>query len=440
MNAELSALRSDVDSLTVELLDRYEEITLLYDLAKEMGVVVDLEGAAATALRRSLQVIPALFGIVLVGRRSGGFTTVAACGEAGTEDSRSAIACLAATEAVRAGSPITVNAGHPLMVGGRPLEEPVLVAPLTVSGAATTEANLVGVLAFVGHADSDRFSAAEAQLCAVVAGQLGQGMENARVVKQLREKDRLEADLDVAAGIQGSLLPGHPPLLHGAQLAAACLPAAQVGGDYFDFLPDTHGAVSIVVADVAGHGLGPGLIMVMARSVFRAELRHATSLAAALQATNMVMWDDLVATEAFITVFVARYQPETRILHYANAGHPPALLRHTDGSIEELTGDGLPLGILTTPSYELSSRQLDHGDAVLIFSDGVVEASAPDGGAYGIGRLKTLFQSHGDASPADVVAKVLAEVAEFEEATIQNDDITVVVLHVSSAESLKGTA
>ena len=76
MNAELSALRSDVESLTVELLDRYEEITLLYDLAKEMGVVVDLEGAAATALRRSLQVIAALFGIVLVGRRSGGFTVI----------------------------------------------------------------------------------------------------------------------------------------------------------------------------------------------------------------------------------------------------------------------------------------------------------------------------------------------------------------------------
>ena len=237
-----------------------------------------------------------------------------------------------------------MNAGHPLLVGGRPLGEPVLVAPLTVSGAASMEADLAGVLAFVGHADADRFSAAEAQLCAVVAGQLGQGMENARVVKQLREKDRLEADLEVAAGIQGSLLPGRPPLLHGAQLAAACLPAAQVGGDYFDFLPDAHGAVSIVVADVAGHGLGPGLIMVMARSVFRAELRHASSLAAALQATNTVMWDDLVATETFITAFVARYQPHTRVLQYADAGHQPALLRHTDGSIEELTSDGLPLG------------------------------------------------------------------------------------------------
>ena len=95
--------------------------------------------------------------------------------------------------------------------------------------------------------------------------------------------------------------------------------------------------MTIVVADVAGHGLGPGLIMVMARSAFRAELRHAPSLAAALHATNTVIWDDLVATETFITLFVARYQPDTRVLQYADAGHQPALLRHTNGSIEELT-------------------------------------------------------------------------------------------------------
>ena len=440
MNVELLSLRSDVESLTVELLDRYEEITLLYDLAKEMGVVVDLAGAAATALHRSLQVIPALFGTVLVGGCSDEFTTVAVCGESDVEGSRAEVVRLAAAEAVRTGSPVMVNAGHPIQLGGRPLGEPVLVAPLTISGAATTEANLAGVLAFVGHADADRFSAAEAQLCAVVAGQLGQGMENARVVNQLREKDRLVADLEVAAGIQGSLLPRRPPTLHGAELAAACLPATQVGGDYYDFLTDADGGVSIVVADVAGHGLGPGLIMVMARSVFRAELRHSASLAAALQATNSVMWEDLVATETFITVFVTRYQPDTRVLQYANAGHQPALLRHINGSIEELTGEGLPLGILTSPPYEVCSRRLAVGDAVLIFSDGVVEASAPDGAAYGIGRLKSLFGRYGNASPADVVAKVLAEVAGLQEANVQDDDITVVVLRVSGAESVERPA
>jgi hypothetical protein len=296
-----------VQSLTGELLDRYEEITLLYDLAREMGVVVDIEGASRTALVRSLQVIPAHLGLVLVGDRTEDLSTVAAYGDAGPEDGRCRIARQAAAAALRTGSQVMANAGDPIVPDGEPVSEPVLVAPLTVSGTATTEASLAAVLAFVGHAAADRFSAAEAQLCAVVAGQLGQGMENARVIRQLREKERLESDLQVAAGIQRSLLPARPPLLPGAELAAACLSAAHVGGDYYDFLAHGDGAVSAVVADVTGHGLGPGLIMVMTRSVLRAELLRFGSLSDALRATNSVMWDDLVATEAFITVFAAQY-------------------------------------------------------------------------------------------------------------------------------------
>jgi GAF domain-containing protein len=122
VTAEVVALQADVDSLTGELLDRYEEITLLYDLAREMGVVVDLEEASRTALARSLQIIPARLGLVLT------------------------------------------------------------------AGTSAPEQRLAGVLAFVGHDHSDRFSAAEVQLCAVVAGQLGQGIENARVAGLVRSR------------------------------------------------------------------------------------------------------------------------------------------------------------------------------------------------------------------------------------------------------------
>ena len=431
INAELFSLRADIESLTGELLDRYEEITLLYDLAREMGVVVDVEGASRTALVRSLQVIPAKLGLVLVANSSDELRTVATYGATGS-DGRRRIGRQAAAEALRTGSEVMVNAGDAIEPGGEPVTEPVLVAPLTVSGTATTEASLAGVLVFVGHAMADRFSAAEAQLGAVVAGQLGRGMENARVIRQLREKERLEGDLKVAAGIQHSLLPGRPPLLHGAELAAACLSAAQVGGDYYDFLSHAAGAVSVLVADVTGHGLGPGLIMVMARSVLRAELLRSGSLNDALHATNSVMWEDLVATEAFITVFAARYEPDLRVLHYANAGHHPALLRHADGSIEELTCDGMPLGILPAPPYELATQGLDAGDLVLIFTDGVVEASAPDGANYGIDRLRDLIVESGELSAADLVARVLAEVAEFQAAGVQDDDITVMALRVAS--------
>jgi phosphoserine phosphatase RsbU/P len=188
--------------------------------------------------------------------------------------------------------------------------------------------------------------------------------------------------------------------------------------------------VNIVVADVTGHGLGPGLIMAMTRSVLRAELRRLGSLSEALQETNAVMWDDLVATECFITVFAARYEPQNRCLHYVNAGHPPALLHGGDGSSDELTSGGMPFGIVPSPNYEESSRQLEPGDVVLMFSDGVVEASSPDGVAYGLGGLSALV-AEGTRSASDLVARVLDDLTAFQGSGVQHDDITVVALHVT---------
>jgi serine phosphatase RsbU (regulator of sigma subunit) len=430
VTAELVALQADVDSLTGELLNRYEEITLLYDLAREMGVVVDLEEASRTALARSLQIIPARLGLVLTGDDPDQLRTVASYGSTGPDERRYHRAREVAREAMRNATLVMLEAGA-ASDGGLP--EPVLVAPLTTAGTSATEHGLAGVLAFVGHDHSDRFSAAEVQLCAVVAGQLGQGIENARVISQLREKERLESDLTLAAGIQRSLLPPHAPRLPGATLAAECLPAAQVGGDYFDFLLDAKGGVNIVVADVTGHGLGPGLIMAMTRSVLRAELRRLGSLSEALQATNAVMWDDLVATEAFITVFAARYEPHTRCLNYVNAGHQPALLHRADGTADELNSDGMPFGIVPSPGYEESTRQLAPGDAVLMFSDGVVEASSPEGVSYGTGALHALL-AQGTRSASNLLTRVLADLAAFQGFGVQDDDITIVALHVNQEE------
>ncbi len=429
LTLELVSLRADVDSLTDELLNRYEEITLLYDLGHDMGTVLDFEEASRTALARSLQVIPAGLGLVLLGDRPEALEVVVDSGMLNPDDARYRIARAAAAEAMRNSSQVMWMAGE-TPGGGDAIAEPVLAAPLRVAGNSTTKTGMAGVLAFVGHNGSDRFSAAEAQLCAVVAGQLGQGMRNARAINQLREKERLEADLSLAASVQRSLLPARPPAVAGVKLAAACIPAAQVGGDYYDFLPDADGGVSVVVADVAGHGLGPGLIMAMTRSVLRAELRRSGSLTDVLQATNAVMWDDLVATEAFITLFVGRYEPTKQQLRYVNAGHQPALLRHADGTVKELDSDGMPFGILASPRFEEKTEQLASGDLLLIFSDGVVDASSPMGVAFGSDGLKALLAAGGSQSADQTVTHVLAHLAGLRADGSQDDDITLVGLHV----------
>ena len=196
----------------------------------------------------------------------------------------------------------------PILVGGAlhtgtayvgptgPADDPVLAVPLLTHGGGAEKLSTAGVLVLVGHARDDRFSAGDAQLAAAVARQLSLGVENARTVSQLREKEGLDRELELAADIQRSLLPAIAPKLLNASLAAACLPAAHVGGDYFDFVRGDDGVVHAVVADVTGHGLGPGMIMAMTRIALRAELSGAQSLPEAIAAANRVMWDDLVAT------------------------------------------------------------------------------------------------------------------------------------------------
>jgi serine phosphatase RsbU (regulator of sigma subunit) len=426
---ELLSLRADVDALSEELLNRYEEVTLLHDLSRELGVVVDVESASKTALIRTLQVIPAKWAMAVVqGVR--GESVVATAGTEGPEGSYAGYAHAAADAATRRVAQVMVHTGGAVEQYGQVVTDPVLAVPLLAGEDAEAAPRAAGVLVLVGHRRDDRFSAGDAQLATAVARQLSLGVDNARTIVRLRAKEGLERELELAATMQRSLLPASAPTMSNASLAAACLPAAQVGGDYYDFVPGDDGAFHAVVADVTGHGLGPGLIMAMTRSVLRAELREAPSLPAAFASTNTVMWDDLVATGVFITLFAVRYHPRTRRLTYVNGGHHPALLRHPDGSVDELDCDGMPLGLLPDPPYEERTEDLEAGALVVIFSDGIVEARAPDGAMYGSARLRELVASAGSGSAEHLVGSVLGDLDDFRSGTAQDDDVTLVVLRV----------
>ncbi len=427
---ELASLRADVDALSDELLNRYEEVTLLYDLSRELGVVLDVESASSTALVRTLEVIPARWGIVVVGSGTESLVQVATAGTDRSDGRYAAVAGAAAAVAVRRGAQVMVHTGGLVDKQGFPVADPVLAVPLITGEEGSEDAGTAGVLVLVGRRGDDRFSAGDAQLAAAVARQLSLGVENARIIAELREKEGLERELKLAAGVQRSLLPAAAPQMPNAALAAACLPAAHVGGDYYDFVPGDDGVVHAIVADVTGHGLGPGLIMAMTRSVLRAELRGPRSLPEAMASTNTVMWDDLVATAVFITLFAVRYDSGTRQLGYVNGGHHPALLRHPDGSVEELDSDGMPFGLLPDPPYVEGTQVLEPGAVVVIFSDGIVEARAPDGAMYGTPRLRELVSGAGTGTAEDLVAVLLEDLASFRAGTAPDDDVTLVVLRV----------
>jgi sigma-B regulation protein RsbU (phosphoserine phosphatase) len=246
--------------------------------------------------------------------------------------------------------------------------------------------------------------------------------------RSLRERQQETAhEIDVAAGVQRGLLPGAPPAVPGVTAAGRCLPAANIGGDCFDYLADAHGRFVTFIADVAGHSISSALLMAMGRSTLRREIETGASPGAVLEATNRAMYSDLVNAELFITMFCARYDPAARTLVYANGGHNPALLRH-GGEVLELDGDGAAIGILPDIPFEEREVPMLAGDRLLLYTDGAMEALDAAGAQFGEARLEALLHAEPGAAPERFLDHVVAAVQAHAGGVPQADDITLVVL------------
>jgi sigma-B regulation protein RsbU (phosphoserine phosphatase) len=253
-------------------------------------------------------------------------------------------------------------------------------------------------------------------------------------VTERRRAEESRRELEIARHIQLSLLPNAPLRLPMVELAGVCVPASHVGGDYFDFF-ENFDAVDAVIADVSGHSVGAALVMSEARSTLRAETRKASGVpigpAQILRALNELLYDDLSKAELFITMFYVKFLPETRTLNYANAGHNQPLLLRSDGvGCAPLDADGLVLGVQRAVDFEQRSIELDIGDKLLLYTDGITEAENPQGVFFGVERLCASFAAHRSLTPEALVNQLLSEVRAFCGGAPLRDDISMVILQV----------
>jgi sigma-B regulation protein RsbU (phosphoserine phosphatase) len=246
------------------------------------------------------------------------------------------------------------------------------------------------------------------------------------------QQEAIQAEIDLAATVQRGLLPAAPPVLAGVELDGRCVPAANVGGDYFDYLIDRLGRVILIIADVAGHSISSALLMAMARSTLRREVDGSTGPAELIDLTNRALFADLVHAELFITAFCASYDPATRQLQFANAGHNRPLLRRArDGSLVELDAEGTSLGILEDGGYEQQELELEPGDLLLIYTDGVVEAAGVEEVQLGDERLAEVVAQCDGFSPTELIDTVFGAVQKHLGPRQQQDDVTLVALRVA---------
>lgn len=250
----------------------------------------------------------------------------------------------------------------------------------------------------------------------------------------LLDNTRIKRELEIAQEIQQSLLPSSPPMVGGLQVACRCLPAANVGGDYYDFFLLDPGVLDIVIADVAGHSFGSALLMTEARSVLHAKVNVENQPGRLLAKLNELLLKDLSRAELQLSMFYARLDRNQAVLTYANAGHTrPLLFRSSDASIEELDADGLLMGIKSDVYFEENNTQVNCGDILLLHTDGISDAENPDGEFFGIERLGQIVMENCDLEPDLIVSEIFRKLADFSGAKPLPDDITVAIVKIVPA-------
>jgi sigma-B regulation protein RsbU (phosphoserine phosphatase) len=245
--------------------------------------------------------------------------------------------------------------------------------------------------------------------------------------KQLVEKELVERQIQMARAVQLRLFPKDAPSMAGYDIAGVCIPADEIGGDYYDFIPLPRNRMGVAVADVSGHGIASALVMTAFRALLRTHARSRKDAAHTASAINRLL-PEFTAESHFVTVVYTMLDPASERITYVSCGHPPPLLVHSDGCSEWLDCHGPGLGLLKQARYAGEELNLATGDTLVLYTDGVVELSSPQGKNFGNERLAEVIR-HGRGLPAaELIQQVIQATRAFSNAPGYLDDFTLVII------------
>jgi phosphoserine phosphatase RsbU/P len=256
------------------------------------------------------------------------------------------------------------------------------------------------------------------------------GQTFGRMAEQLILRRQRDDEMASAAVIQRALLPRVKQFAEESRLDvwASMTPARDVGGDFFELVPLADGRVALGVGDVCGKGVPAALFMGITKTLIRINLRENPDLPGAIVKANAFLGDNN-AGQLFATVLYAAYDPRSGALEYCNCGHLPGLIRRPGGVVETLPVGGLPVGLFEPMKMTVHRAQLQPGDLLFLYTDGVTEAEDPDALQFGEDRLEGLLAKKGHgASASQWTARIEAAVRAFARGRSQFDDITCLAL------------
>ena len=245
-----------------------------------------------------------------------------------------------------------------------------------------------------------------------------------------QERRQLESELELSQVIQRALLPQQVPDLTGFDIAGYSRPAQIIGGDYFDFLQFKDGAHGLVIADVSGKGVSAGILMTSLQTAFHTIVPETDSPLKVLEKINRLYIHNIKFT-TFVTIFFAKIDPRTCTLIYANAGHNPALLYHGGTKKHEwLKRTGIAIGLMEGFDVRAESLQLQSGDILVFYTDGVTEAMSPQREPFERDRLVEIIAQNEGTSADELIQKILQSLNKFAQGNPLADDATLVVCKV----------
>ena len=412
-----SHLEREIETLSQEILDRYEEVNILYrlsgvfaDMFREDGILDRLLSEAGRAVRGG-------WGWIAVIDDAGAFAGPGWSAESAASMGRGEIERLA-LRAIEEGRVVPLDPA----AAQDPGCAPAVAVPLPGKNGP------IGAMVIGRDSIAGAFRSGEQQLLATIASYGASVVENRRLVQAMKSAERVNGEIEIARQVQVGLLPSADPVVEGLQVSGLCRPAHDIGGDYFGYTHVRRGRIGLMVADVSGHSIGAAIGMVMTRCLLQSEAHRSSSPSTILGRVNELLCRDLGDPGMFVTAFVAVYQEKTGVIRYTNAGHnPPLIHRAATGGAETLSGGGPGLGIIPEATFQECSAKLRSGDILVMYTDGVTEARSPSGRMFELDRLKETVKACCEGTAREIVREIEHRVALWTGGRPLADDLTLVV-------------
>jgi serine phosphatase RsbU (regulator of sigma subunit) len=248
----------------------------------------------------------------------------------------------------------------------------------------------------------------------------------AKTIQQ--QRDDLLQDVDLAAEVQRMFLPMGKPAIAGLEIAGMMQPAEGVGGDYYGYIPIDAHTIQVVIADVAGKGVSAALLMSATAAAMRLEANHDRNMLEIVGRLNTGIFS-VSDGEHYVTLLLAEIDAHKRTLHYVNCGHNPALrFRAGTGRVTLMNSSCPPIGMFSKEICQLASADLEAGDVLVFYTDGVTEAQNPLGEEFGTQRLSEVVRRGSSGSAEGLVSDIIRSAANFCSEAGFSDDVTVVVV------------